>query len=210
MALHELRESSRYEVVSLLTTVSAEQRRVSHHGVRESLLDAQAEAIGIPLRKLYLPSGDRGGCTNEVYEALMKDAMAGYCAEGIRTVAFGDLFLQDLRDWREANLAKVGMRALFPVWKRDSAQFAREVIARGFKARLSAVQHRLGAQFAGRAYDADLLEELPTGVDPCGENGEFHTFVYDGPVFRHAIDVTVIEVTEGDANYFADLQHLRG
>ena len=184
MALHELLHGGEHEVVSLLTSVSEEYRRISHHGVRESLLDAQAQAIGIPLRKVYLPSGTNGGCTNEIYEAIMAKVMATYRDEGIFTVAFGDLFLEDLRAWREANLARSGMRGIFPIWKRETAKLARSVIALRYKAYLSCVEDRVGSAFAGRAYDETLLRDLPPGVDPCGENGEFHSFVFDGPIFR--------------------------
>ncbi|MDP9253521.1 MAG: ATP-binding protein, partial [Verrucomicrobiota bacterium] len=150
MALHELLRGDADEVVSLLTTVSEEYRRISHHGVRESLLDEQAKAIGIPLRKVYLPSGPSGGCTNDIYESIMKELMVGYQRDGVRTVAFGDLFLQDLRAWREANLAKAGMRGIFPVWNRNTTEFARSVIALGYKARLSCTEDRVGASFVGR------------------------------------------------------------
>jgi uncharacterized protein (TIGR00290 family) len=205
MTLHELLRAGEHEVVSLLTSVSEEFRRISHHGVRESLLDEQAKAIGIPLRKVYLPSGESGGCTNEVYEAIMAKEMAAYRDQGIFTVAFGDLFLEDLRAWREANLARAGMRGIFPVWKRETNEFAREVIARGFRARLSCVEGRVGPAFAGREYDEALLRDLPAGVDPCGENGEFHTFVFDGPIFRAPVSVQVGETVMRDGRYYADL-----
>lgn len=205
MALHELIRGGEHEVVLLLTSVSEEFRRISHHGVRESLLDEQAKAIGIPLRKVYLPSGESGGCTNEVYEAIMAKEMATYRDEGIFTVAFGDLFLEDLRAWREANLARSGMRGIFPVWKRETNDFAREVIVLGFRARLSCVEGRIGPVFAGREYDEALLRDLPAGVDPCGENGEFHTFVFDGPIFRAPVSVRVGETVMRDGRYYADL-----
>jgi uncharacterized protein (TIGR00290 family) len=205
VALHELLNAGQYEVVALLTTVSEEFRRITHHGVREELLDEQANAIGIPLEKVYLPSGESGGCTNEVYEAIMQRAMTAYRARGVQTVAFGDLFLQDLREWREANLAKVGMSGLFPIWQRDTAELAREVIGSGYKAYLSCVEGRVGAGFVGRAYDAKLLDDLPSGVDPCGENGEFHSFVYDGPIFRKPVEVQVGEIVVRDGRYYADL-----
>jgi uncharacterized protein (TIGR00290 family) len=205
VALHELLKSDRYEVVALLTTVSEEFRRISHHGVREELLEEQADAIGIPLEKVYLPSGESGGCTNEVYEAIMRRAMIAYRDRGVQTVAFGDLFLQDLREWREANLAKVGMRGIFPIWQRATAAFAYEVIRAGYKAYLSCVEGRVGAGFVGRPYDAKLLADLPSGVDPCGENGEFHSFVYDGPIFRKPVEVRVGEVVVRDGRYYADL-----
>jgi uncharacterized protein (TIGR00290 family) len=205
VALHELLKSDHYEVVALLTTVSEEFRRISHHGVREELLEEQANAIGLPLDKVYLPSGESAGCTNEVYEAIMERAMTAYRARGVLTVGFGDLFLQDLRAWREANLAKVGMRGIFPIWQRATAAFAREVIGSGYKAYLSCVEGRVGAGFVGRAYGAKLLDDLPPGVDPCGENGEFHSFVYDGPIFRKPVGVRVGEIVVRDGRYYADL-----
>jgi uncharacterized protein (TIGR00290 family) len=206
MALHELIRAGDHEVVSLLTSVSEPFRRISHHGVRESLLDQQAEAIGIPLRKVYLPSGESGGCTNEIYEAIMAEVMAAYRAEGIFTVAFGDLFLEDLRAWREANLARAGMRGIFPVWRRETNGFAREVIALGFRACLSCAESRVGPGFAGREYDEALLLDLPAEVDPCGENGEFHTFVFEGPIFRRPVSVHVGETVIRDGRYYADLK----
>jgi uncharacterized protein (TIGR00290 family) len=205
MALHELLRDDSYEVVSLLTSVSEEFRRISRHGVRESLLDEQAHAIGIPLRKVYLPSGSAGGCTNDVYEAIMATVMTTYRNEGIFTVAFGDLFLEDLRAWREANLARAGMRGIFPIWKRETAEFARGIIAVGYRAYLSCVEGRVGSAFAGREYDETLLRDLPPAVDPCGENGEFHSFVYDGPIFRTPVPLRVGNTVVRDGRYYADL-----
>ena len=208
MALHELLREGEHEIVALLTSVSEEFRRISHHGVRESLLDEQAEAIGIPLRKVYLPSSENGGCTNNVYEAIMAKEMAACRDEGIFTIGFGDLFLEDLRAWREANLARSGMRGIFPIWKRDTAKLARDVITLGFKAYLSSVEEHVGAGFAGRQYDATLLRDLPGGIDPCGENGEFHSFVFDGPIFRAPVSVAVGETVLRDCMYYADLTSL--
>lgn len=205
MALHELSKADDCEVTGLLTTVSEEFRRISHHGVRETLLDEQAEAIGLPLEKVYLPSGDSDGCTNEVYNALMEDAMERCRSQGVNTIAFGDLFLQDLRDWREGNLAKVGMRAVFPIWKRNTTELAHEVIALGFKSFLSCVEASLGPRFAGRLYDEELLRELPSGIDPCGENGEFHSFVCDGPIFKRPVPVRLGGTAERGGRFFADL-----
>jgi uncharacterized protein (TIGR00290 family) len=205
VALHELRKSGQYEIVALMTSISEEFHRISHHGVREELLEQQAEAIGIPLEKIYLPSGKSQPCTNEVYEQIMADVMAKFSARGVRTVAFGDLFLEDLRTWREANLAKAGMKGVFPVWKRDTTQFAHEVLAMGFKAYLSCVEGKVGPGFVGRSYDLELLRDLPPGIDPCGEYGEFHSFVYDGPIFRHPVAVEVGEIVVRDGRYYADL-----
>jgi uncharacterized protein (TIGR00290 family) len=204
-ALHELFKSDVYEVVALLTSVSEEYRRISHHGVREVLLEQQADAIGVPLEKVYLPSSNNQPCTNDVYEQIMGDVMAKYYARGVRTVAFGDLFLEDLRAYRERNLAKADMRGIFPLWKRDTSALAREVIDAGFRGYLSCVEGKVGPGFAGRAYDRDLLAALPEGIDPCGEYGEFHTFVYDGPIFKRPVRVTVGEIVTRDGRYYADL-----
>jgi uncharacterized protein (TIGR00290 family) len=205
MALEELRADPRYEVVGLLTSVAEEFKRISHHGVREELLELQAESIGLPLDKLYLPSSSSGPCSNVDYEKLMRAALQPYCDAGVMRVAHGDIFLEDLRAYRERNLAKLAMRGVFPLWKRDTAQLIRHFVASGFKAYLSCVEAKLGASFAGRAIDADFVADLPEGIDPCGEHGEFHSFVYDGPIFRTPIDVAVGEVVCRDGRYYADL-----
>ncbi len=203
LTLFELRGSGRYEIVSLLTTVAQEYERISHHGVRTELLEWQAASVGVPLHKLYLPA-DR--CTNEEYEALMKRAMLEYKDAGVLTVAFGDIFLQDLREYRERNLEKVGMKAIFPIWHRDTTEMVHTFVNLGFRARLACVDSRkLGKAFAGRVIDADLIRDLPEDVDPCGENGEFHSFVYDGPIFDRPVGVAVGEVVLRDVRYFADL-----
>jgi len=204
-ALHELSLDARYEVVELMTSVSEEFRRVSHHGVREDLLRAQAESIGLPLTIVYLPSGEATPCTNDVYEKIMGDALAKIKARGIYSVAFGDLFLEDLRAWREANLRKAGMAGVFPIWKRDTTALSEEIIAMGFKAILTCVEGKVGPGFAGRPYDDALLHDLPPGVDPCGERGEFHSYVYHGPCFRDPVPVTVGEIVTRDGRYYADL-----
>src|SRR5437773_387114 len=163
MALYELRRSARYEVVALLTTVAGEFDRVSHHGVRVELLEQQAAAVGVALHKLYLPSGR---CTNEEYAALMEGTMREYCEAGVRAVAFGDIFLEDLRAYRERNLARVGMHGVFPIWHRDTTELVRTFIGLGFKAYLTCVDGtKLGQGFAGRAIDAALGRDLPAEVD---------------------------------------------
>ncbi|MEA3224690.1 MAG: diphthine--ammonia ligase [Planctomycetota bacterium] len=203
MALHALLESSRYEVVSLLTTVSEQYERVSHHGVRVELLEQQAAALGIRLHKLYLPQAN---CSIEEYEAMMKKAMLEYKDDDVLTVAFGDVFLQDLRVYRERNLAKVEMKGIFPIWRRDTAEIVQTFIDLGFKAYLTCVDsEKLGKEFAGRSINVDLIRDLPDGVDPCGENGEFHSYVYDGPIFQRPVRVSVGEVVLRDVRYFADL-----
>jgi uncharacterized protein (TIGR00290 family) len=205
LAYHELRSNPLYDVVALMTSVSEEFRRISHHGVREELLEAQAEAIGVSLKKVYLPSSQTTPCTNEVYEAIMGRVLEDFKSQGISVVAFGDLFLEDLRAWRENNLAKAGMTGLFPIWKRDTTQLARHIIALGFKAILSCVEGKVGPGFVGRPYDERLLDDLPTGIDPCGEYGEFHSFVYDGPCFERPVDVDVGEIVVRDGRYYADI-----
>ena len=203
MALHALLESGRYEIVSLLTTVSKQYQRVSHHGVRVELLEQQAAALGIPLHMLFLPQAN---CSLKDYEALMKKTMLEYKDNDLLTVAFGDVFLQDLRDYRERNLAKVGMEAIFPIWGRDTTEIVRTFIDLGFKAYLTCVDsEKLGKEFSGRLIDADLIRDLPDGVDPCGENGEYHSYVYDGPIFQRPVDVSVGEVVLRDVRCFSDL-----
>jgi len=203
MALYELRRSDRYEVVSLLTTVSEEFDRISHHGVRLELLERQASALGMPLDTVMLPGP---ACSNEEYEAIMTQAMQGYSERGIATIAFGDIFLQDIRTYREQHLAKAGMRGLFPLWHRDTETLARRFMELGFSARICCIDGRkLDKCFAGRAYDAACLAELPEGVDPCGEYGEFHSFVHDGPDFAQAVALEPGEVVKRDDRWFADL-----
>lgn len=205
VALHELVRSEAYEVIALMTSVSAAYRRISHHGVREELLDAQADAIGLPLEKVYLPSGPNGGCSNDIYEQIMAETLTAFRARGVESVAYGDLFLEDLREWRAASLARLGMRTVFPIWKRDTTELAHEVIRSGYRAYTSCVEGAVGREFVGRLYDEDFLAQLPAGVDPCGERGEFHSFVFDGPPFRSPVAVAVGEIVTRDGRFYADL-----
>jgi uncharacterized protein (TIGR00290 family) len=201
-ALHVLRQAGEIEVVGLLTTVTGEFERVSMHAVREELLDLQARAAGVPCRKVRIP----WPCTNEVYEREMTQALAAARSEGVGHVAFGDLFLADVRAYREKQLAGTGVEPLFPLWQRDTALLAREMIASGLRATLTCVDpRRLDRSFAGRAFDDALLAALPSGVDPCGENGEFHTFVSAGPMLGFTLDVTVGEVVDREGFAFADV-----
>lgn len=184
LALHALLEDPAWEVVALLTTVAEEYRRVSHHGVREEMLERQAESIGLPLDKLYLPKGSVP-CTNSEFEALVGNKLATYWNHGVCHVGHGDIFLADLRAYRERNLAKLGMTGLFPLWLRDTRELMQDFVRLGFRAILCCVDGaRLDGSFVGRELDMSLVADLPASVDPCGENGEYHSFVYDGPIFR--------------------------
>jgi uncharacterized protein (TIGR00290 family) len=201
-ALHLLRRDSKVEVVTLLTTFNSEFDRVAMHAVRRELMEQQAAAAGLPLWAVPLP----WPCSNEQYEKCMRQMLDRAISEGVQTVAFGDLFLEDIRAYREAQMAKVDMTPLFPVWGINTTELAHEMIAAGLKARLTCVDPRkLDAGFAGREFDEQLLRDLPQGTDPCGENGEFHSFVYAGPMFRHAIPIETGEVIERDGFVFADL-----
>ncbi len=202
-ALHEVRRRGDLDVVGLLTTVTSEFGRVSMHAVREELLDRQAAALGLPCRKVRIP----WPCVNETYEAEMARATAEARAAGVTHVVFGDLFLEDVRAYRVENLAGTGIDPVFPLWGRDTARLAREMIAGGLRATLTCVDPRvLDASFAGRAFDAALLDALPAGVDPCGERGEFHTFCWAGPMFAAPIPVANGEVVSREGFVFADLR----
>jgi uncharacterized protein (TIGR00290 family) len=202
MALHALRAARECRVAALLTTVTEEYDRISMHGVRRALLERQAESLGLPLNVVLIPPQ----CINATYEERMKEALAKHFARGVRRVAFGDIFLEDLRAYRENNLAKIGMQALFPIWKRDTRELAREFVRQGFRAITVCVDPRvLDASFAGRELDAAFFAELPPGVDACGENGEFHTFVFDGPVFKTPIAFHIGEKVVRDGFCFCDL-----
>jgi uncharacterized protein (TIGR00290 family) len=205
LALYELLRSPDWEVVGLLTSVADEFRRVSHHGVREELLVAQAEAIGLPLDKLRLPFGG-GPCTNEAYEKLVGEKLAGYVSRGVMHVAHGDLFLADLRAYRERNLAKLGMSGVFPVWGRDTRRLVGEFEDLGFRAVLCCVEGaKLEESFVGRSLDRRLVADLPPGVDPAGENGEYHSFVYDGPIFSRPLTIETGVVVTRDNRHYIDL-----
>ena len=208
MSLYELRRNKQYEVVGLLTTVTSDYDRISMHGVRRILLEQQAESVGIPLRKILIPKT----CTNEIYERLMAEEMEQLKREGIFHVAFGDIFLQDLKDYREQNLANAGMTGVFPIWKRDSRELVESFIYLGFKSIISTCDPRvIGQAFCGRVIDKRFLSELPVSVDPAGENGEFHSFTFNGPIFKQPVSFTVGEKVLRDGFWFCDLvplQHL--
>jgi uncharacterized protein (TIGR00290 family) len=200
-ALHVVRQHGEFDVVALLTTVNQTYSRVAMHAVRESLVEMQAAAAGLPLIKVPIPSA----CTNEIYEQAMGAAMTRARAEGVRHFVFGDLFLEDIRAYREKQLSGCGMTPVFPLWGRNTRELADEMIAHGMSAYLTCVDPRkLDRSFAGRKFDAELLNALRPGVDPCGENGEFHTFANGGPMFKHSIPVTAGEIVERDGFVFAD------
>jgi uncharacterized protein (TIGR00290 family) len=200
--LHVLRQRSDVTVAGLVTTINAAFDRVAMHGVRRTLLQAQADAAGLPLHILPIPYP----CHNDVYERILGEFITAQVAQGIEVMAFGDLFLEDIRRYRQTKLAGSGIAPLFPLWGLDTRQLATDMIASGLVAHITALDPRqLPEHFAGRRFDAALLAELPPGVDPCGENGEFHTFACAGPMFRHAMAVETGAVVTRDGFVFADL-----
>lgn len=203
MALYELQKAGGYEISALLTTVTEGYNRISMHGVRESLLEQQAESLGFPLEEIYITKKS----SNEEYETKMKDRLTYYQRMGISSVAFGDIFLEDLKKYREDNLSKVNMKGIFPIWKRNSAELGHTFIDLGFKAVITCIDSKvLDKTFCGRMFDKQFLFELPSNVDPCGENGEFHSFVYGGPIFQKRIRYDKGKVVLRDSRYyFCDL-----
>jgi len=200
--LHVLRQDPQIEVCALLTTLNQEFDRVAMHGVRHAVLEAQAAAAGLPLWVVPLP----WPCTNEIYEKLMAEACQRAIAEGIEAVAFGDLFLEDVRAYRLQQLAGTGLEPMFPLWQIPTDQLAREMIAGGLRARLTCVDtEQLSAEFAGREFDEALLRDLPATADPCGEKGEFHSCVYAGPMFKASLPIESGEIVRRDRFVFADV-----
>jgi uncharacterized protein (TIGR00290 family) len=184
MAAYQLLASQKFEIAALLTTVTQEFDRISMHGVRRELLERQAASLGIPLEIVSIPKE----CTNEIYEARMRAALERFRSQGIRKVAFGDLFLEDVKKYRDERLAQVGLSGLYPLWMRDTEELVRTFIALGFRAILACVDtEAIDASFAGRQIDQALLDDLPETADPCGEYGEYHSFVYAGPIFAQPI-----------------------
>ena len=203
MALYELKKMENIGIAALLTTVTEGYDRISMHGVRRRLLAQQADASGYPLEEISIPQA----CTNEIYEQRMQDTLQKYLDRGITAAAFGDLFLEEVRTYRLERMGRIGMRCLFPVWERPTAEFAKEFIDLGFRAVVVCVDtNAIGQEFAGREYDRDFLRDLPASADPCGENGEFHTFVYDGPIFSRPVPVQRGEkVLRENRFYYCDL-----
>lgn len=201
-AFHTTRQSGDLDIVGLLTTVSETHDRVAMHGVRDALLDAQIAMLGLPCLKVMLPTP----CPNAVYEARMAEATAQLKGQGVTHIIFGDLFLEDIRAYRLARMAETGMTAVFPIWGRETGALAREMISGGLVAHVATVDpSRLDASFSGRVFDEAFLADLPAGVDPCGENGEFHTFVSAGPMFAAPIPVRTGETVTRDGFVYTDL-----
>jgi uncharacterized protein (TIGR00290 family) len=201
-ALHMVRQTREVDVVALLTTINCDYARVAMHAVRENLVEMQAAAVGLPLVKVLIPAQ----CKNLDYEQAMSSAMERARAEGVFHIVFGDLFLEDIRAYREKHLAACGMKAVFPLWRKDTRLLAKEMLESGLSAYITCVDPtKLDRAFAGRRFDAELLGELPREVDPCGENGEFHTFTCAGPMFQRPLPINVGEIVERDGFVFADL-----
>jgi uncharacterized protein (TIGR00290 family) len=201
-SLHLLRQDPSVEVVALFTTLNQQFDRVAMHAVRRELLELQAKSVGLPLWTVPLP----WPCSNEDYELRMTALCERATGEAVQAIAFGDLFLADIRAYRENQLAATGLQPLFPVWQIPTAELARSMIASGLRAKITCVDPRvLPKEFAGREFDSQFLADLPPNIDPCGENGEFHSFVYDGPGFHQPIEVSVGEIVERDGFVFADL-----
>ena len=203
MALHELRSSGRYEVSALLSVITEGYDRISMHGVRRILLERQAESLGLSLEKIFISQNS----SDKEYEEKMRKVLLNYKEKGVLDVVFGDIFLEDLRKYREDNLARVGMSGVFPIWKRDTAELANTFIDLGFKAVVTCVDTKvLDGSFAGRVFDKRFLQDLPTGVDPCGENGEFHSFVYGGPIFKDEVSLDKGDIVLRDNRFsYCDL-----
>jgi len=201
-SLYLLRQNPEYEIVGLLTTFNREADRVAMHGVRRALVQAQAVTAGIPLWEVDLP----WPCSNEDYERAMLATCKKAVASGIKFVAFGDLFLRDIREYREKQLRDTGLQPLFPVWEIPTRELAEEMIGSGLRAKLACIDTKqISADFAGREFDAQLLSDLPASADPCGENGEFHSFVYAGPMFERPVAIEVGEIVTRDQFVYADL-----
>jgi len=202
LALYQIIEDRKYEIVSLLTTITEDYDRVSLHGVLRILVEQQAKSLGLPMQEVFIPKD----CSNEEYESRMKETLIEFKQAGVSGVVFGDIFLEEVRKYRESNLSKLGMKGIFPIWGRDTAQLTKSFIALGFQAIITCVDTKvLDKRFLGRMVDKHFLAELPPNVDPGGENGEFHSFVFDGPIFRHRIAYKLGKKVLRDSFYFCDL-----
>ena len=202
LALYEIQKAQQYKVAALLTTVTRDYERISMHGVRRVLLERQAASLGLSLHEIFITKD----ATNQEYETKMAEAFAAYRQSGIDSIVFGDLFLEEIRAYRDQFLARHNMRGIYPVWLRDTTEFIREFIELGFKAIITCVDGKiLDSSFAGMTIDENFLSALPPHVDPCGENGEFHTFVFDGPSFKEAVRFSIGEKVARGSFWFRDL-----
>ncbi len=207
LALYQIRKNDIYKVVGLLTMITRDYDRVSMHGIRRVLLEQQAASLGLPLDEVFIPKK----ASNGEYEEKMRNILKKYLIKGINLVAFGDISLEDVRKYREENLAKVGMKGIFPLWKKDSKELANLFVDLGFSAIITCVDsHYLDVNFTGRQYDKQFLSEMPPSVDLCGENGEFHSFVYDGPIFTKKIPYEKGEILLRENRfYYCDLKPIK-
>lgn len=203
LALYKIGKTRKHEITSLLTTMTKEHDRISMHGVRRVLLEQQAKSLALPLEKVFISKNMK----NDEYESIMQGVLEKYIKLGVHSVAFGDISLEDVRKHREKNLAKIGMNGIFPLWRRDTDELANEFINLGFKAVITCVDsNALGKRFCGREFNEQFLRDLPPTVDPCGENGEFHSFVYDGPMYHEKISFEIGDVVfRNNRFYFCDL-----
>ena len=206
MALNEIQGSKEYEIAALLTTITEDYDRVSMHGVSRVLVEQQAASLGLPLHKVFIPRD----CSAEEYETRMNDTLLKFKQDGISTAVFGDIFLQWVKEYRENNLAKLGMKPLFPIWGRNTSELTRSFIALGFQAVVTCVDTRaVCRKLLGRIIDADFLSQLPDNADPGGENGEFHSFVFAGPIFKESIAYKLGEKVSRDHYHFIDILPLK-
>ena len=202
LALYEIQKDKRYEILALLTTMTEAYDRVSMHGVRRTLVEQQARSLGLPIEEVFISQAS----SNEEYDSKMREALTKFKQDGVSSVVFGDIFLEEVRKYREDNLSKLGMKGIFPIWGRDTAELTRSFIALGFQAITTCIDTRvLDKRFVGRMFNEHFLSELPPNVDPGGENGEFHSFVYDGPIFKQRIAYTLGESVLRNSFYFCDL-----
>ena len=202
LALYEIQRSGKYEILGLLTTITEDYDRVSMHGVRRTLLQRQVGSLGLPLQEVFLSKDT----SNQEYDSKMQEVLSQFQTAGVSSVVFGDIFLEEVRKYREENLSKLGMKGVFPLWKRDTAELAQLFLDLGFKAIITCVDLKvLDKEFAGAIIDKQFLARLPPNVDPCGENGEFHSFVFDGPIFKEKVPYRIGEMVLRDSFCFCDL-----
>jgi len=202
ISLYEIQKDKKYEIISLLTTITDGYDRVSMHGVPRTLVEQQAHSLGLPIQEVFVSKAS----SNEEYESKMRETLTRFKQEGVSLVVFGDVFLEGIRKYREDNLSKLGMKGIFPIWGRDTTELTRSFIALGFQAIITCIDLKvLDKRFVGRRLDERFLSELPSNVDPGGENGEFHSFVFDGPIFKERIAYTLGESVLRDSFYFCDL-----